>query len=130
MKSYLENIFGLENKIAVVIGGTGELCGRMAIGLAAVGAEVVIVGRDAEKAETCLGKIKEAGGRGYFQAVDVGSKEALENLLPAVCERSGKVDILINGAGVNSTTPFVEISEEELEKIIQVNFKAVFYCLR
>jgi len=126
MTSYLEKLFGLSGKVAVIIGGTGELCSHMANGLAGAGAEVVIVGRDAAKAETRLEKIGEIGGRGYYLPVDVGSKEALQGLLSAVLERSGKVDILINGAGINSTTPFVEISEDELEKIIQINFKAVF----
>lgn len=126
MSSYLEKIFGLEEKVAVVVGGTGELCSHMATGLAGAGAEVVLVGRDAEKAQKRLAKIEEIGGRGYFQPVNVGSKEALEDLLKAVLERSGKVDILINGAGINSTTPFVDISENELEKLIQINFKSVF----
>ena len=112
--------------MAVIIGGTGELCSHMANGLAGAGAEVVLVGRDAAKAETRLEKIHEIGGQGYFLPVDVGSKEALEGLLSAVLERSGKVDILINGAGINSTTPFVEISDDELEKLVQINFKAVF----
>ena len=56
--SYLENLFSLSGKTAVVIGGTGELCGAMAEGLAQAGANVVLVGRSAEKAEarikTCL----------------------------------------------------------------------------
>ncbi len=126
MISYLEKIFGLPGKVAVVIGGTGELCSRMANGLAGAGAEVVLAGRDAAKAERRLEKIRETGGQGYFLPVDAGSKKALQGLLEAVLERSGKVDILINGAGINSTTPFVEITEEELENIIQINFKAVF----
>ncbi len=126
MTSYIEKLFGLPGKVAVIIGGTGELCSHMANGLAGAGAEVVLVGRDAAKAETRLEKIHEIGGQGYFLPVDVGSKEALEGLLSAVLERSGKVDILINGAGINSTTPFVEISDDELEKLVQINFKAVF----
>ena len=59
---YLNSVFSLENKVAVVIGGTGELCGAMAEGLAAAGAETILVGRSEEKAKARLAKIEAAGG--------------------------------------------------------------------
>lgn len=123
---YLTKLFSLENKTAVIIGGTGELCGSMAEGLAGAGAEVVLVGRSQEKANARLAKIAEAGGTAYFEACDVSSKEALEALLKTIVEKSGKIDILVNGAGVNSPTPFLEIPEDEWDNIINVNMKAVF----
>ena len=58
--NYLEGIFSLSGKTAVVIGGTGELCGAMATGLAKAGAEVVVVGRNEEKAKQKLNEIEEA----------------------------------------------------------------------
>ena len=64
--SYLDSLFSLSGKTAVVIGGTGELCGAMAEGLAAAGAEVVLVGRSEEKAKARLEKITAAGGTGWF----------------------------------------------------------------
>src|SRR5690606_20568344 len=73
--AYLESIFSLSGKVAVVIGGTGELCGAMAEGLAGAGAEVVLVGRNAEKAEQRLKRITEAGGRGYFVAAEAGNRK-------------------------------------------------------
>ncbi|NBQ59472.1 MAG: gluconate 5-dehydrogenase, partial [Opitutaceae bacterium] len=57
MSTYLNELFGLTGKVAVVIGGTGELCGAMAAGLAGAGAEVVIVGRNAEKAAARIAQI-------------------------------------------------------------------------
>ena len=124
--SYTEKIFGLNDKTAVVIGGTGELCGAMAVGLAKAGAEVVIVGRNEEKAKEKLEEIEESSGSGYFLPCDVGSSEDLGRLLSDVLEKSGKVDVLVNGAGVNSPTPFFEIPEEEFQRIMDVNLKAVF----
>ena len=123
---YLDTLFGLEGKTAVVIGGTGVLCGAMAEGLAAAGAEIVLVGRNAEKAEANLGKIRAHHHRAYFEAVDVSRKSELTELLDRVLKRSGKVDILVNGAGVNSPTPFLEIEEAEIDHILQINLKAVF----
>ena len=68
---YLHKLFGLDGKTAVVIGGTGELCGAMAEGLAGAGAHVVLVGRSREKADARLARIAEAGGSACFEPLDV-----------------------------------------------------------
>ncbi|MDF9826413.1 NAD(P)-dependent dehydrogenase (short-subunit alcohol dehydrogenase family) [Ereboglobus sp. PH5-10] len=123
---YLDSLFNLNGKVAVVIGGTGELCGAMAEGLAGAGAEVVLVGRNEEKANARLAKITAVGGKGYFVAAEASSKKAIEDLLATVLRRSGKVDIVVNGAGVNSATPYLEIPEDEFDRIMNVNLKGVF----
>ena len=124
--SYLKDLFGLTGKTAVIIGGTGELCGTMAVGLARAGAEVVLGGRIPEKAEKRLDEIESFGGEGYFVPVYVTSRDSLHHLLDTVLERSGKVDILINGAGTNSPTPFLDIPEYEYQRIIDTNLTAIF----
>ncbi len=125
---YLNSLFSLENKVAVVIGGTGELCGAMAEGLAAAGAETILVGRSEEKAKARLAKIEAAGGHAYFEKVDVNSKASIQQLLDNVLAKSGKVDILVNGAGVNSATPILDIEEEEFDMILNTNLKAVLFA--
>ncbi len=126
MSDYLNQLFSLDGKTAVVIGGTGELCGAMAEGLASAGAEVVIVGRSKEKAEARLKSIEDAGGKAWFLPCEVDKREQLEKLLADVVEKSGKVDVLINGAGMNSATPFLDIPEDEWDRIYEVNIKGVF----
>lgn len=123
---YLAELFGLKGKVAVVIGGTGELCGAMAEGLAGAGAEVVLVGRNAEKAKRRMERIAAAGGKAWFAAAEATSKVELEGLRDAMLQRAGKIDIVVNGAGVNSATPFFDISEEEFERILRVNLTGVF----
>ena len=118
-------LFSLNGKIAVVIGGTGELCGAMAEGMATAGATVAIVGRDAAKAKVRLDNISKDGGKAEFFPCDATSKSGLQKLLADVLAKYGQVDILVNGAGVNSATPFFDIPEEEFEKIITVNLKGV-----
>jgi NAD(P)-dependent dehydrogenase (short-subunit alcohol dehydrogenase family) len=125
-QDYLRGLFGLEGRVAVVIGGTGELCGAIAEGLAAAGAEAVLVGRSAEKAAARQARISAAGGRSWFHAAEASSEADLRGLLAAVLARSGRVDILVNGAGINSATPFLDITEEEFDRIMRVNFKSVF----
>jgi len=118
-------LFSLKGKVAVVIGGTGVLCGEMAEGLAAAGAAIAIVGRDETKAKERLKKIADTGGKAEFFSCDTTSKAGLQKLLADVLAKFQRVDILVNGAGVNSPTPFFDISEEEFDKIITVNLKGL-----
>ena len=118
-------LFSLQGKVAVVIGGTGELCGAMAEGFAKAGATVALVGRDAAKARKKLDQIAKAGGHAEFFSCDTTSKAGLQKLLADVIAKFGHVDILVNGAGVNSPTPFFDIGEEEFDKIIAVNLKGL-----
>ncbi len=124
--TYLNSLFALEGQVAVVIGGTGTLCGQMAESLAEAGVEVVLVGTNAAKAEPRLKTIQAKNGKGYFVPADVAKRADLERLLATVLERSGKVDILINGAGVNAFAPFFEISDEEYDRLFSINFRAIF----
>jgi len=128
MKSadYLHSLFNLGGKVAVVIGGTGELCGAMAEGLAGAGAEVVLVGRDLAKAKARVAKIAAFGGTAWFHPADATHKAELEKLRDVVLEKTGRIDVVVNGAGINSATPFFDITEEEFDRIVRVNFKGVF----
>lgn len=120
------SLFSLDDQVAVIIGGTGTLCGVMAAGLATAGASVVLAGRSQPKAQARLNEITGQGGRGYFLPVDASDRGSLQALLDGVLARSGRVDILINGAGVNAPTPFLEVTEEEYDRIMTVNTKATF----
>lgn len=120
------SLYSLTGKVAVVIGGTGELCGAMAEGLAGAGAEVVLVGRNEEKARARLERIHATGGKGYFAAAEASDKASMQQLLQTVLGRSGRVDIVVNGAGVNSATPFLDIPEDEFDRIVRINLKGVF----
>ncbi len=126
MSNYLNQLFNLHNKTALVIGGTGELCGKMAEGLAGAGVNVILVGRSEEKAKQKLAAMNVHGGKHFFESCDVSTKENIEGLLKSVLQKVPQIDILINGAGINSPTPFFDISEEEYERIFNVNTKSLF----
>ena len=119
--------FQLHDRVAVVIGGTGVLCGRMAAALADAGATTVIVGRNVDKGEAAAQALRdEAPERAIeFMACDVGERAAINELAEAVMERHGHVDVLVNGAGVNAATPFLDIEDDELERIVAINQLAV-----
>ena len=118
-------LFSLEGKVAVIVGGTGLLCGEIAEGFAKAGATIALVGRDEAKAKVRLDRITKDGGTTAFFHCDVTSKTELQKLLADVLAKFGRVDILVNGAGVNSATPFFDITEEEFDKIITVNLKGL-----
>lgn len=124
--SYIDSLFNLNGKVAVVIGGTGSLCGQIAVGLARAGCKVVISGRDVDKAEGKIELIEEAGGIAYFVESDVTERGSIEALVDIVSERSGRIDILINGAGINFSSPVEHVTEGQLHKIFDTNFHGAF----
>jgi len=109
-----------------VIGGGGVLAGAMASGLARAGARVAVAGRTAEHACERAKTIAAEGGEAIGVQCDATNKADLKRLLSAILDRFGRVDILINAAGVNSTTPFFDISEEEWYRILDIDLKSVF----
>jgi NAD(P)-dependent dehydrogenase (short-subunit alcohol dehydrogenase family) len=119
-------LFSLGGDVAIVIGGGGVLAGAMAEGLAAAGAAVAIAGRTRENAEARAGSITASGGQAIGVQCDATRKADLERLRDEVLERFGRIDIVLNAAGVNSATPFFEISEEEWHRILDIDLKSVF----
>jgi NAD(P)-dependent dehydrogenase (short-subunit alcohol dehydrogenase family) len=126
-QSFVEQLFGLSGQVAVVIGGTGVLGGSLAEGLARAGALVVVAGRDAERGVERVRAIESAGGRASYASVDVTQRASIDSLLEHVLRSEGQVDMLINGAGVNSASSYFEAKDEDWDRVIQSNLKAVHW---
>jgi NAD(P)-dependent dehydrogenase (short-subunit alcohol dehydrogenase family) len=122
---YLQKLFGLDGQVVVVIGGTGVLGGALCEGLAQAGANVVVAGRSAERGQARVASIEQLGGKASFHHVDVASRASVQTLLDAALREHPRVHGLINCAGVNSPTPFFEISDEEFQHIIDGNLRSV-----
>lgn len=120
------SLFSLADQVAVVIGGGGVLAGEMAIGLARAGADIAILDTIVENAQARAKSITTLGRRAIGIRCDATSRTDLEVALDTVLQRFGHVDILLNAAGVNSATPFFEISEEEWQRILDIDLKSVF----
>lgn len=115
----------LENKVAIITGGAGG------IGFAAVkrfleeGAKVAIVDYDKQQGE----KIEaELGEDVAFFAVDVSKLAEVQQMVEQVVDRFGKIDILVNNAGITRDATLVKMTEEDFEKVIQINLNGVYYC--
>jgi len=116
--------FRLDGKVAVVIGGTGVLCSVMAEALAGAGAGVVVVGRDAHRGQAVVERIGRVG-EARFEPCDVTRRGEIGALVHRVDGWRGRIDILVNGAAANASTPFLDISDDEIERIVGINQVAV-----
>lgn len=121
---YLHKLFGFDDQIAVVIGGTGALGGTLCEGLAQAGAHVVVAGRSEERGNERVAAIERLGGAASFVAVDATQRDSVQALLDTVVKQYGRVHAAVNCAGVNSPTPIFDITEEEFTRIIAGNLFA------
>jgi len=127
MASYLDELFNLKGKVAAITGGGGHLCGEMARGLARAGVKVAVFDVRPAKAERVRDEIRAAGGEAIAHSIDVTSKESFRQALQATLDAFGRVDILINGAGINAPTPLLEIPEDEWDEILRVNLRGTLF---
>jgi NAD(P)-dependent dehydrogenase (short-subunit alcohol dehydrogenase family) len=122
--AYLENLFSLSGRTAVVVGGTGVLGGSLADGLARAGAFVVVAGRGADRGAARVDAIKAAGGDGTFVSVDAVDRDSVQALLEAALAAGGRADILVNCAGVNSSLPYLDIPDDDFARVLDANLKS------
>ncbi|OHB72116.1 MAG: gluconate 5-dehydrogenase [Planctomycetes bacterium RBG_13_63_9] len=123
---YLDNLFGLKGQVAVVIGGAGVLGGALCRGLTRAGAQVIVADLTEEGCRSRVEELQALGGQAGSCTVDVTSRESLEHLLTEALKPTGRVDILVNSAGVNFGSPFLEHPEDQWDRVMAVNLKAVF----
>jgi NAD(P)-dependent dehydrogenase (short-subunit alcohol dehydrogenase family) len=122
--SFLDTLFGLTGRTAIVVGGTGVLGGALAEGLARAGAFVVVAGRGADRGEARVDAIRAAGGDGLFLPVDAVDRGSVQGLLDAVLAARGRADVLVNCAGVNSGVPYFDITDDDFAKVLDTNLKS------
>ena len=123
--AYLTDLFGLSGSTSVVIGGTGVLGGGFARTLAAAGSHVFICGRGEAAGLDTAETIAEAGGSAEVFTLDATVRDDLRSLADDLARRDLRCDVLVNAAGMNAATPFLEIPDEEWDAILRVNLNSV-----
>jgi len=111
----------LDGRVAVVVGGTTGIGRAIALGLAEAGADVVPTSRDPERVDAAAGQIESRGRRTVRVASDVCDLASLQRALEATVAALGKVDILVNSAGVTKRTPTLDLPESEWASILEIN---------
>jgi len=125
--NYLEKIFSLSGRVAVVTGAAGFLCSEMTLAFHRSGCSVAILDSDIDGAEILVQKIRDDGGRAICLEMDTSHKTDFEVCLEKILSEYGLVDVLINGAGINAPTPILEITEEEWDRILAVQLKGTLF---
>lgn len=119
----------LSGKVALVTGASKGLGKAIALGLAREGAKVVIhYYSGATEAKNVLEEMRSIGSDGFTYKANTRNKNEIDSLVAKVVESFGKIDILVNNAGVMYNTPFVDIEEEEWDKLMDTNVKGYFLC--
>jgi NAD(P)-dependent dehydrogenase (short-subunit alcohol dehydrogenase family) len=118
---FLQQLFGLDGQVAVVIGGTGVLGGALCEGIAKAGAQVVVSGRNEDRGRERARAIQSFGGEATFLPVDADQRLSVQALLDAAITAYGQVDMLVNCAGANSATPYEEIADDDWRRVIDTN---------
>jgi NAD(P)-dependent dehydrogenase (short-subunit alcohol dehydrogenase family) len=118
--------FDLEGKSAIVIGGTSGLGGAIALGLAEAGADVAASSRRRDETDRSATAIEALGRRSLRQTVDVRDRASIEILHEAAVDTFGKVDILVNAAGITCKGPTLEFSEEDWSRVIEINLSGTW----
>jgi NAD(P)-dependent dehydrogenase (short-subunit alcohol dehydrogenase family) len=119
------DLFSLSGKTAVVIGGGGVLAGAIAAGFAEAGADLAILDLNGANAEARAASIRALGRRAISVEVNATSKQDLSRALDRILKELGSAGILLNAAGINSSTPFFDITEDEWQRILDVNLKSM-----
>ena len=123
----LTDLFSLDGKVAIVTGASSGLGVAFAQGFAEAGADVVLGARRADKLADTAALVEKAGRRAIAVATDVASPEACQALVDAAMETFGRVDVLINNAGIGTAVPATRETPEQFRQVIDVNLNGCYW---
>lgn len=118
---------GIEDKVVVITGASSGIGEATALLLAARGAKVVLGARRPDLLEALADRIAGAGGQAAYARTDVKRRNDVSNLVKLACDRYGKLDVLVNNAGIGPISPLDDLRVEEWEEMIDINIKGVLY---
>ena len=125
--NYISDLFNLDGKVVAITGAGGHLCSEMARGFAMSGCSLAILDLRPDKAIAVEEELRDLGCHNIISMpIDVAEKDQHIQVLNSIVSRFGKVDVLVNGAGINSPTPFFDISLEQWRSVIDSQLTGTF----
>ena len=124
----VSQLFDITGKVAVITGAAGGIGRAIALDLGKFGASVVVADMAIEDAERVAGEIESAGGKAIALKTDVTRKEEVEQMAQQTVQRFGRIDILINNAGIMGAYGIIDMKEADLNRTLEVNLKGIIFC--
>ncbi len=120
----------LENKVALVTGAAQGLGKAIALGLAQEGARVVVSDVNLEEAQRTVKEIESLGRQTLVFKADVSQSKEVNEMVDKILDKLGKIDILINNAGITADALLIRMKEADWDRVIEINLKGAFNCLK
>ena len=126
----MKNYFDLSGKYALVVGASSGIGAQYARALAEQGATVAVAARRKERLESLCSEIAQAGGKAVAVSVDVSSEDSIKACVDEVKNAFGRIDILINNAGIQTASNILDFSTEDWDRTFAVNLRGAFIMSR
>ena len=123
-------MFSLKGRKAIITGGTSGMGAAVAEGFGALGARVAVAGRNRERGQAGVERIRSLGGEGDFFLVEITDPQSVEGMVRAVKDLYGRIDILVNAAGIFRVGPCENLSDSAWEEVMKTNLYGTFYACR
>jgi 2-deoxy-D-gluconate 3-dehydrogenase len=121
-------MFTLSGKVALVTGASRGIGEYLAMAIAEAGADVAVASRGLEGSREVAMRIAALGRRSYAAQVDVTSVESIQAMVDEVTGHFGRIDVLVNSAGLNVVKPALDVTEEDWDRVLDTNLKGTFFC--
>ncbi|MBU6415405.1 SDR family NAD(P)-dependent oxidoreductase, partial [Patescibacteria group bacterium] len=121
-------MFDLRNKVALVTGARRGMGKTHALALARQGAKVIVTDINLPECQSVVDEITTQGGEAICFSMDVSKKSDIDRAFDEAVNRYGRLDILVNNAGIYSPKPALEVSEEEWDRMLNINLRGEFFC--
>ncbi len=124
----MDNLFDLTGKVVVITGSGRGLGKAIALGLGHAGASVVVCSRTLAEAEATSAEIVANGSPSLAVQVDTGNRPSCERLIAATVEHFGRIDVMVNNAGIDIIEPAEDVAEDAWDEVLNINLKGYFNC--
>jgi 3-oxoacyl-[acyl-carrier protein] reductase len=130
MEKGREGVAMTEKRVALVTGGSRGIGAAIVRRLASDGMHVVALARDAAKLEQVIAEVTSAGGTGEIAVCDISDAKALAALIEQIAEKHGRLDVLVNNAGITRDGLVLRMDDEDFDVVLNTNLKSAFVAIR
>lgn len=123
-----KEMFDLSGKVALVTGSSRGLGSEIAVGLAELGADVIVSGQENDHCGETMDRVKALGRKTFGYGLDVAQEDQVNKMMKRVVDEFGRIDILVNCAGINSRQPAETFPIDDWQRVMDVNVRGTFLC--